>query len=155
MRTRLVGSALITLLALAGALVLGACGEDEIGGSAPAGTSAPGGSGSSELDGSWVLTSAGFDEPLTKDTTPTLDVAGSSWSGFGGCNRYTTTATITGDKVDLSPIAATMMACEGPAGDVEDLYLQRLDTVTSFSKDGDKLELKDDGGKVVLTFEKS
>ena len=108
MRVRLIGGML--LLLCCGAGLLGACGEDEISGSAPAETSATGSSGSSELDGSWVLTAEGFDAPLTKGTTPTLDVAGSAWSGFGGSNRYTTTATITGDDVAISPVAATMMA---------------------------------------------
>jgi heat shock protein HslJ len=153
MRVRLVAGAI--LLLCLGAVVLGACGEDEIANSAPAATSAPGASGSSELDGSWVLTSEGFDAPLTKGTTPTLDVAGSTWSGFGGCNRYTTTATINGDDVALSPVAATMMACADAAMAVEDLYFQRLNDVKAFSVDGSTLELKDSGGKVVLTYAKA
>ena len=153
MRVRLIGGML--LLLCCGAGLLGACGEDEISGSAPAETSAPGSSGSSELDGSWVLTAEGFDAPLTKGTTPTLDVAGSAWSGFGGCNRYTTTATITGDDVAISPVAATMMACADSAMAVEDLYFQHLNEVKAFSLDGSTLELKDGAGKVVLTYEKA
>ena len=147
MRTRLVRHALITFLALTGAVLLGACGEDEIASSAP--------TGSSDLDGSWVLQAEGFDAPLTKETTPTLDIAGSTWSGFGGCNRYTTTATITGDDVELSPVASTMMACADPAMEVETLYFQLLNEVTSFSRDGSDLELKDSSGKVLLTYAKS
>ena len=153
MRVRLVAGA--ALLLCLGAGLLGACGEDEIGGSAPAGTSAPGSSGSSELDGSWVLSAEGFDAPLTKGTTPTLDVAGSTWSGFGGCNRYTTTATLDGDEVSLSPVASTMMACADPAMAVEDLYFQRLNEVKAFESSGSTLELKDDSGKVLLTYSKA
>ena len=107
------------------------------------------------LDGTWTLKADGFDAPLTTETTPTLTIAGSAWSGFGGCNRYTTTATVTGQNVELSPAAATMMACADPAMAVEDLYFQRLNEVASYSLSGSTLELKDSSGKVLLTYTKS
>jgi heat shock protein HslJ len=153
MRTRLLGTGLIALVAMAGAALLGACGGDDIAGSAPTASSEPTAE-SSVLDGTWTLQPDGFDVPLSKDTAPTLTIAGTSWTGFGGCNRYMTTATLTGQNVALSPVAATMMACADPAMAVEDLYLQRLDQVASYSMSGSTLELKDSSGKVLLTFTK-
>jgi hypothetical protein len=38
---------------------------------------------------------------------------------------------------------------------VEDLYFQRLNEVKAFESSGSTLELKDDSGKVLLTYSKA
>ncbi|MEV8534886.1 META domain-containing protein [Streptomyces sp. NPDC051211] len=40
-------------------------------------------------------------------------------SGNLGCNRFTGKAAIDGPKIEFGPLAATRMACTGPAGEVE------------------------------------
>ncbi|WP_190344515.1 META domain-containing protein [Streptomyces venezuelae] len=45
--------------------------------------------------------------------------ADGSASGSLGCNRFTGKAVIDGPRVTFGPLAATRMACTGPAGEVE------------------------------------
>lgn len=72
-------------------------------------------------------------------------------SGGGGCNRIAGGFDLDGDKLRLSRIAGTMMAClEGM--DQERLFLQSLGAVHRYRISGDQLELLDASGAVVARF---
>ena len=73
-------------------------------------------------------------------------------SGSAGCNNYFGDYTLDGSNLVFGPIGATMMFCEGPAGEVETAYLANLATVASWASDGATLGLSDASGAVVLEY---
>ena len=73
-------------------------------------------------------------------------------SGNAGCNDYTGTYTVAGDKLTIGPLAATKKAC-GPAETVvETAFLTAMGRVATFTVNGSSLELKTAEGKVGMTF---
>jgi len=73
-------------------------------------------------------------------------------SGNTGCNDYTAGYTATGDTLTIGAAAVTRRAC-GPAETlVETAYLAALPKVTTYSIDGDALDLKTTEGAVGLHF---
>jgi len=73
-------------------------------------------------------------------------------SGSGGCNRIMGGYTLEGEKLKLTQMASSMMACAS-AMDTERAFLDALGEVDSWKITGDKLELLDAGGNAVATFE--
>ena len=49
-------------------------------------------------------------------------------SGSGGCNRYTGSYTLTGDRLRLGPLASTRMMCDAVRMEQEDRFFQALST---------------------------
>ena len=67
-----------------------------------------------------------------------------SLSGSAGCNNYSGTYEVDGEKMSIGPLAATEKFCEQPEGtmDQESEYLAALQTVATWSIDGDVLDLR-------------
>jgi heat shock protein HslJ len=73
--------------------------------------------------------------------------------GSSGCNQYSGTYKISGDKIQIStPLASTMMACAPELMDQETAYLKALGEAKTFSVVGDQLTLKDASDKNLLVF---
>jgi heat shock protein HslJ len=77
---------------------------------------------------------------------------GGTIAGDAGCNRYTGTYTLDGDKMTISGVATTAMACPAIPSAVEKAYLAALDKVATYAVSRTKLELKNAEGKVGLRF---
>lgn len=73
-------------------------------------------------------------------------------AGTGGCNQFTGPATVDGASLEIGPLASTEMACQGAAGDVEQVYLANLAAATSFTATADALSLYDSTGAEILVF---
>jgi heat shock protein HslJ len=119
------------------------------------GSSSGGSSGGSvALEGTnWVLTSgASLGVPLA-GVTASLELTSGSASGTSGCNRYHAPYQLSGSKLTIGPqIATTQMAC-GPAQTaVEQVYLERLPKVATYSIKGSTLTLFDQSGTALLEF---
>ncbi len=67
-----------------------------------------------------------------------------SLSGSAGCNNYSGTYEVDGENMSIGPLAATEKFCEQPEGtmDQESEYLAALQTVATWSIDGDVLDLR-------------
>jgi heat shock protein HslJ len=73
---------------------------------------------------------------------PTLAfAAGGTVAGFAGCNRFSGTAAIDGDRISLGPLAATRMFCPEPAMAIESAYLDALQRVARFELISGELHL--------------
>lgn len=90
-----------------------------------------------ELAGSsWTLisfeTSTGVIEASTEaPATLTFSAAGEqagSLSGSGGCNRYFSSYTLTGDRLRISQMGSTRMMCDPVRMEQEDCFFQALST---------------------------
>ncbi|RCW85277.1 META domain-containing protein [Phyllobacterium bourgognense] len=95
-----------------------------------------------DIDGRGVIDNA--------QTTLTINADGSA-NGSGGCNRFTTSATIDGSNLSFKPAAATRMMCPPALMDQEQKFFSALERTRSHAIDADtgKLLLHDDAGKTI------
>jgi heat shock protein HslJ len=105
------------------------------------------------LDTEWELVSLNGGA-LLEGRAITLRFGDGSLKGSGGCNTYGGSYTVSEDRLSVSDVYATEMACMEPEGimDQEQVYLQLLNAVTRYRLDGDRLELYDESGSPALVF---
>ncbi len=92
--------------------------------------------------------------PLISGSLVTAQFEDDQMSGSAGCNNYTATIELDGDKLTIGPAASTQMACADPEGamDQEIEYLTKLSSVAGFGQVGGALALLDADGQVILMF---
>lgn len=73
-------------------------------------------------------------------------------SGSSGCNTYNGPFTVDGQSIKIGPVMSTMMACEAPAMQTEQLYLKALSNAAKWSIDGGNLFLRDASGAIQATY---
>jgi putative lipoprotein len=66
--------------------------------------------------------------------------------GNGACNRYFGTVKLTGDRLQLTPVGSTRMACPPAVMDQETRFLAALAATVSFRSEDGKLVLLDQAG---------
>lgn len=151
-------AASVAVLAMAG--VLGACTPfTKIDGSDP--------SALSKLDGSWTVINTGGTEVKGMDPEAVIvfDTAGSTVSGFDGCNNFKGTFTFEGGRLKAK-VAGTRKACTSDmartiSGRISDLFAQGAEAVDTSFMGANVLMLKNDNGDIrmaptaVLEKEKS
>jgi putative lipoprotein len=80
-------------------------------------------------------------------------VSGGAFSGSGGCNRFSGTAEISGNRIEFPEnMAATLMACPSPLDEVERQFFKGLQRVTTYAAQGNALALLDASGEPVVEF---
>lgn len=100
----------------------------------------------------WEVTSIGNKRPL-EDRPITLILKDGSVRGSAGCNIYGGEFKVHGDKIAFENVFATMMACAGPEGimEQEQAYLAFLGAVDSFQVSESRLLLfRQDGEAIVF-----
>jgi heat shock protein HslJ len=77
-----------------------------------------------------------------------------SLSGSAGCNNYSGTYEVDGENISIGPLVTTRMACEEPEGTMEQEseYLAALETVSTWSIDGDVLDLRTSEGARAVSY---
>ena len=139
MRTNRLGMAMAAALALAGCSVV----------PVPDGTGAasqevPEGIAAGPLDGQFWRLSAVDRGPLAglaHARTVTLGFGEGRAFGYAGCNRYFSSYTLSGDRLDLGPAGSTMMYCEGEGSAVERAFLPLLEQPFMLLREGDRMRL--------------
>lgn len=101
------------------------------------------------LAASWIVTELGG-KPVEGMT---LNYTTDKVSGTGGCNRFSGPISIEDDAIQIGPLAATKMMCEGKS-EIETQYFTALEAARSFVVEGDMLTLKADDGHVLVKFKK-
>ena len=89
------------------------------------------------------------------DTTLTADFGkDGTVSGKAGCNNFSGDYKTNGNQITIGPLASTMMACDQPAGVMEQeaQYLAALQSAATYQIEGNVLELrtKDDALAAIL-----
>ena len=74
--------------------------------------------------------------------------AGQKVAGRAACNRYFGSFQQSGDAVEIKPGGATRMACPPAVMEQEDRFLAALSAVKKARREGDKLLLLDENGRV-------
>ncbi|MGI9367840.1 MAG: YbaY family lipoprotein [Ruegeria sp.] len=93
-------------------------------------------------------------EALDTEKRPEIQFAqGGAFGGSSGCNRFNGQAKVSGNSLDFPDnMAATLMACPPPYGELEQQFFQALQRVTSYARAGNELILTDSAGEAVLRF---
>jgi putative lipoprotein len=100
--------------------------------------------------GSWRAAAVGA-APLP--ATPRADItftAEGRAHGSSGCNRFMGGFTLDGAALRFDTIAGTRMACEAPAMELEQRFLDALAAVRGWRREGPSLLLTDGAGATVL-----
>ena len=104
----------------------------------------------------WQLTgypnSAGQASKPIEGSRVTAEFRDGKLAGSAGCNRYSGSYKLDGDKLTIGQAASTMMACADPAGvmEQESAYLAALESATTYTIDGDTLvPTRADGAQAV------
>ncbi|CCB63342.1 MULTISPECIES: META domain-containing protein [unclassified Hyphomicrobium] len=105
--------------------------------------------GDGPLTASWVATELNG-KPVDG---PTLAYTTDRVSGTGGCNRFNGPISIEDDAIQIGPLAATKMMCEGKS-EIEAQYFSALEAARSFTVHGDTLTLKSDDGRDLVKFKR-
>jgi putative lipoprotein len=106
------------------------------------------------LAGAWLAEDIGGGGVID-DLQTTLEIGtDGKVAGNGGCNRFSGSATIEGDRISFGELASTMMACTEAAMDQEMKLHGALAEARSYRIDAEqkKLFLSDASGKVVAQF---
>jgi heat shock protein HslJ len=127
------------------------------GGSQAKGSKGSGGTGASSLPltgTNWVLTdTVSLGVPLSGTSVTAQFGTDGRLAGNSGCNSYTTTYKTSGSNMSISAtIAGSLVACAGATGAVEQAYLAKLPTATSFSISGSTLTLFGTGNTKLLGY---
>lgn len=70
-------------------------------------------------------------------------------SGFSGCNNFTGSYALEGDRVVIGPVASTQMACPEPGSTVEQAFHGALKGSWHIEVAGDELTAKTDSGETL------
>jgi heat shock protein HslJ len=81
-----------------------------------------------DLAGEWVVTEL-MDATLPDGPPVTLRFEAGAVSGFSGCNTYTATVAMTGDKLALGSLGMTRMACGQEAMAVEIAFIRAMQRI--------------------------
>jgi heat shock protein HslJ len=90
--------------------------------------------------------------PVPADVVVTLLLEDGQAVGNGGCNSYFASYTIDTSALTFGEIGATMMFCEGAAGEVESTYFGNLAEVATWANTGGSLVLGGADGNPILNF---
>jgi heat shock protein HslJ len=97
---------------------------------------------------------------VTSVTLPTIAVtfdADGTISGFGGCNNFNGTYTVSGNTIQIGALATTPKACSEPAGimDEESQFLAALQSATIFQIEGQVLQMQSKDGELAVQLERT
>jgi heat shock protein HslJ len=93
-------------------------------------------------------------DEITDANRPTITFAGTTVSGFAGCNTFTGTVAYN-HGMGFGQLATTSMACEEPATSIGSTFLQLMDQVRGYELKSARLHMQNEDGLIVLTFLKS
>ena len=102
----------------------------------------------------WTLVSYGDPAnptPVVEGGQPvTLVFTEGGVSGNGGCNGFGGSFQYDANTISFSQLISTLIACDQPISDQENAFFDALSKATSYSLNGNQLQISYDGG--VLTF---
>ncbi len=117
------------------------------------GSSGDAGSAGSPLTGTqWALDSGTLGVPGGDGVSAWIQFDGTTATGSDGCNAFHGGYTLAQEALRFGPLGATQKLCTDPYGAVAARVQPALAQVAMHSISGSKLELKDAGGAVLLTY---
>jgi heat shock protein HslJ len=94
-------------------------------------------------------------QPPIEGSEGTIEFSEDRLYGTTGCNRYFGGYTLTGETLSLTPVGMTMMACDGPVGDLENVFVRVINAADRLTIDADgHLVVSGAGGALVFAPDK-
>jgi putative lipoprotein len=115
-------------------------------------TPPPDGAAAQSLAGAWLAEDIKGGGVIGNAQTTIAFDAGNRVHGSGGCNRFSGSATVAGDKLTFGPLAATRMMCAEALMDQEGKFLGALEACRSFRFDGAFLKFLGEDGAELMRF---
>ena len=104
-------------------------------------------------DSSWALTSLNGNQLLLPESNLTLQFVGeSNANAGGGCNTFSGSYAVYFTGISIGPLAGTQVACDDDIDTQETVFIQALQSATTFSQNGDVLVLYGVGNVEVARF---
>ncbi|MFN2201673.1 MAG: META domain-containing protein, partial [Caldilineaceae bacterium] len=104
-------------------------------------------------DSSWALTSLNGNQLLLPESNFTLQFVGeSNANAGGGCNTFSGSYAVYFTGISIGPLAGTQVACDDDIDTQETVFIQALQSATTFSQNGDVLVLYGVGNVEVARF---
>jgi lactoylglutathione lyase len=94
----------------------------------------------------------GIEWSLAGGSGQTLLLDGGRAAGSGGCNRFTGSYELEGERLSFKPLASTRMACDQTVVQAEDEYFLALGRTASLAHADGALVLCDESGAELLRF---
>jgi len=93
---------------------------------------------------------------LTGTTLTAVFGKDGSLSGNSGCNTYSGAYKLNGDQITIGPLASTMMACNEPAGVMEQeaQYLAAIQSAATYQIEGNVMQLRTKDDALAVIFNK-
>ncbi|MGZ5214393.1 MAG: META domain-containing protein [Actinomycetota bacterium] len=105
----------------------------------------------------WTLTSIASGDAVSSVLSGTevtvASAADGTLSGSAGCNRFSGTYTVAGDRLSFLLLATTKMACAGDVMTQERAFLAAMGQVASYAIEGGQLTVFDPSGAMLLGFD--
>ena len=103
----------------------------------------------------WSLVSINGQPPIAGRALTLSFQAGGQLVGYSGCNSYGGQYQVNGNRITISQLVSTLMACaEQPLNDQEAAFHKALGEATQISLAGNQLTLKNASGGGVLVFQR-
>jgi len=104
-----------------------------------------------EVYGAWTIAQARSEPLLDRSRARLVFGRDGALSGHGSCNTLRASFTLDGDRIRISPVVTTRLACAPGAMEQEDRVLSALEaTATARVRPDGLLELRDADGRGVL-----
>ena len=100
----------------------------------------------------WVL-ARGIDVENWEEAAPSMMFEDGKVTGSTGCNGYGGKYTVDGDALEISSVAATLMACPPPADQVERAFVAALENIAGWRLEDAELVLLDAEGEEVVRYQ--
>ncbi|MEA3338204.1 MAG: META domain-containing protein [Chloroflexota bacterium] len=101
---------------------------------------------------SWDLSSMFVNQVLIPGTTINLSFAENSLSGNSGCNQYSGSYSVSGNRISVGPLVSTQMACGHDTMEQERIYLEALQSANTYELNGGQLIIRAATGQEILRF---
>ncbi|HIP71249.1 MAG TPA: META domain-containing protein [Anaerolineae bacterium] len=101
----------------------------------------------------WALTSMnGNQVPIPGSNITTFFANGGQLSGFGGCNNFNGSYSVSGNVISISALTSGQMSCGPELDGQEQAFLAALQSAQTFTINGNQLIIFDGGGQEALRF---
>ena len=98
--------------------------------------------------GSWLVTRIKDRDSFGRNPFIKIDLSQNEINGNTSCNRFSGKISVTNNKVEISKLSSTEMACRDT--EVESAFLEALKRISSYSLKEDKLQLLDENQELLI-----
>ncbi|WP_397364355.1 META domain-containing protein [Olleya sp. R77988] len=93
------------------------------------------------LNGNFIVTTLDSKNNLDKELTLNFDDSTKRVSGFSGCNNFSGTYTVDGNKITFGPLMSTKKMCADSGNEIETTFFKTIEKTNKFNLNDNKITL--------------